>query len=186
MDPERRTFGPVFMGSGVGQGRPTCSPPKTIFRLGPIRSAERRSGQDEDRRRKAEVKMRLRTIHPNPGPREKTEEAKARRRERRKERRKEKRRRREEQRREEQAGRKKEELVVVTWNVQRMSLDGMWKRKAKSVAKFAQEQGWDAVLLSEVKASGKGVVWLGQDEGLVGIIHAEKAAVLLRGELLKR
>ena len=67
----------------------------------------------------------------------------------------------------EEEGRKKEELVVVTWNVQRMSLENWWKRKARRVAKFAREQKWDVVLLSEVKASDCGLVWLGQDEELV-------------------
>ena len=43
-------------------------------------------------------------------------------------------------------------MVVVTRNVQRMSLGNWWKRKARSVARFAREQRWDAVLLSEVKA----------------------------------
>ena len=78
------------------------------------------------------------------------------------------------------------QLVVVAWNVQGMSLRGLWKRKAKSVAKFAGDAGWDAVLLSEVRADGEGVVWMGQDAGLVAIVHGEKAGIMLRGELLKR
>ena len=69
--------------------------------------------------------MRLQTIHPNPGPRDQTEEGIRIRRERRKARRTEKRSLRAEQRREEAAGRKKEELVVATWNVQRMTVEGM-------------------------------------------------------------
>ena len=77
-----------------------------------------------------------------------------------------------------------QELKVATWNVQGISLRGVWKREAKSVAKFAEEKGWDAVLLSE--ADGVGVVWMGQDAELTAIVHSEKAAVLLRGELLKR
>ena len=67
-----------------------------------------------------------------------------------------------------------------------MSLRGLWKRKAKIVAKWAHERRWDAVLLNEVRADGEGVLWLGQDEELAVIIHSEKAAVLLRGESLKR
>ena len=175
------------MGSGVGADQPVVSPPKTTARLGPSRSVSRQvPGQDEERRRTTEVRMRLQSIHPNPGPRDKSDEGKRRRRERRKAARDRKREARVQLRRDEAAGRRKEELVVVTWNVQGMSLRGMWKRKAKSVAKFAGDAGWDAVLLSEVRADGEGVVWMGQDAGLVAIIHGARAAVMLRGELLKR
>ena len=54
------------------------------------------------------------------------------------------------------------------------------------MAKFAGDCGWDAVLLSEVRAEGEGVVWMGQDAGLTVIVHGEKAGIMLRGELLKR
>ena len=76
--------------------------------------------------------------------------------------------------------------MVVVWNVQGMSLRGLWKRKAKSVAKFAGDAGWDVVLLSEVRADGEGVVWMGQDAGLVAIVHGQRAGIMLRGETLKR
>ena len=70
--------------------------------------------------------------------------------------------------------------------MQGMSLRALWKRKAKCVAKFAGDAGWDAVLLSEVRADGEVVVWLGQDAGLVAIVQSEKAGIMLRGKLLKR
>ena len=126
--------------------------------------------------------MRLQSIHPNPGPRNgqgRSNEAKRVRREKRKLRRKENSRRKRERKEQEKAGRGKEELRVVTWNVQGMSLRGLWKRKAKLVAKMAHEQEWDAVLLTEISAEGDGVVWLGQDEELVAIIHSQRAAILL-------
>ena len=177
----------VFLGIGVGTEQPTVSPPKTIARLGPTRSVSRGvPGQDEEKRRASEIRWRLQSIHPNPGPRDKSDEAKRLRREKRKDARIRKRERRSLQREEEASGRKKEEMVVVTWNVQWMSLRGMWKRKAKSVAKMAHERKWDVVLLSEVRADGEGVMWMGQDEELVTVVHSEKAAVLLRGESLKR
>ena len=53
------------------------------------------------------------------------------------------------------------------------------------MAKFVEERGWDAVLLSEVREDGVGVVWMGQDAELTAVVHSEKAAVLLRGVLLK-
>ena len=175
----------VFIGIGVGQDWPICSPPKTILRLGPSRS-EKVSCVDEKRRRRTEVRMRLQSIHPNPGPRDKTEEGKRQRRLRRYAKRKEKRDRRQQERSEEEAGRSKDEIKVVAWNVQSMSLEGRWKRRARRVARKVVEEKWDAVLLSEVWAAGKGVLWMGQGEEQVVIIHAEKAAILLRGELLRR
>ena len=75
---------------------------------------------------------------------------------------------------------------MVTWNVQRMSLLGRWKRKVKSVAKQAEDRKWEVVLLSEVLAEGEGIVWLGQDESLTAVVHSEKEGILLRGDTLKR
>ena len=89
-------------------------------------------------------------------------------------------------RRNQEGGRLKVELSVVTWNVQRMSLTERRKEKARGVADYARRSGWDAVLLSEVRAERKGVVWLGEEEEKVVIVHSEKAGVLLRGELLRK
>ena len=122
------------------------------------------------------------TIHPNPGPRSEDERRK----------RRERRRGRRVRRREEKAELAargvvvKEEMVVVTWNVQGMSVENLARRKLKMVASHAEKSGWDVVLLSEVRASGRGMVWLGQAESLAVVVHAEKAAVFLRGEALKQ
>ena len=66
----------VFMGSGVGVVQPPISPPKTNARLGPSRSDSQVPGKDERRRRTVEVRMRLQSIHPNPGLRDKSEDSK--------------------------------------------------------------------------------------------------------------
>ena len=50
---------------------------------------------------------------------------------------------------------------------------GVWKRKAKSVAKFVEERGWDAVLLSEVWADDVVMVWMGQDAELTALVHSK-------------
>ena len=55
----------------------------------------------------------------------------------------------------------------------------------REVAEYARRKCWDVVLLSEVRSEEKGVVWLGQDEETVAVVHSERAAVLLRGEALK-
>ena len=63
-----------------------------------------------------------------------------------------------------------------------MSLNQSNRRKLKAVATYANNQKWDAVLLSEVNANGQGIVWLGSKEGndLTAITYTNKAAILLR------
>ena len=59
--------------------QPPIPPPKTSARLGPFRSAFQVPICQDERRRLAEVRMSLSTIHPNPGPRDKSDEARKRR-----------------------------------------------------------------------------------------------------------
>ena len=173
-----------FVGNGVGWRLPPHSAPEklNIFRHLPIRGEIFRLGR---RSIIGLLSWKLRTIHPNPGPRgrNKSEEGKEARRERRKKRRQEKR----HERAQAKVSKVSEvrEIVVVTWNVQRMSLVSREKRKAKAVAEYARRSGWDVVLLSEVWAEGEGVVWMGEEEERVAIVYGEKAGVLLRGEILK-
>ena len=42
------------------------------------------------------------------------------------------------------------------------------------------------VLLTELRAGEEGVVWLGEDEERVVLIHGKKAGVMLRGEVLEK
>ena len=167
------------MGNGVVWRWPPHAAPKRLWRLQPTWVGFLR---EEERLVAAVVAIRLSTIHPNPGPngRDKSETGKEARRGRRKEKRKE---RREARLKERQVG--KEELVVVTWNVQRMSVEERRKRKARAVAEYARKSGWDVVLLSEIRAEKEGVVWMGEEEERVAIVHSEKAGVLLRGDALK-
>ena len=132
---------------------------------------------EEERSLLTYIRKRLETIHPNPGPgRDKTEEGRKRRRERRYARRKEKRRERE--------SNIQRPANIMTWNVQRMSLGTVNKRKARNVTEIAQKNGWDAVLLSEVRSEREGVEWIGEGESLAAIIHSKKAGILLRGQML--
>ena len=104
----------------------------------------------------------LLSVHPNPGPsRHQNPELKAARMERRKERRVTKRAERERvkgEREEKERERKRKETIVVTWNVQGMSMGERTKRKARAVAEVARKNGWEVVLLSEVRARSSGVV----------------------------
>ena len=44
----------------------------------------------------------------------------------------------------------------------------------------------EMVLLTELRADEEGVVWLGEDEERVVLIHGKKAGVMLRGEALEK
>ena len=46
-------------------------------------------------------------------------------------------------------------------------------------------QGWEIVLMTEIRADEKGVVWLGGDEERVAVIHSERAAIVLRRQALE-
>ena len=46
-------------------------------------------------------------------------------------------------------------------------------------------QGWEIVLMTEIRADEKGEVWLGGDEERVAVIHSERAAIVLRGQALE-
>ena len=59
------------------------------------------------------------------------------------------------------------------------------KRKARAVAEYARKQGWDVVLLTELNAEGEGVVWMGDEDHRVVLVHSKKAGVLLRGDMMK-
>ena len=71
--------GVVFMGNGGVWVLPARISPKTKLRLQPVGAASR---VEEERRRAAQVRAELSTIHPNPGPR--SEDERRKRRERRK------------------------------------------------------------------------------------------------------
>ena len=133
------------------------------------------------RRRTAEISRRLETIHPNPGPgRDNTEAGVRARMERKYERRREKRKQREEAER-----KKKKFLNIITWNVQGMSMGTHNRRKLREVAKYVKQNNWDAALLTEIRSTTSGTVWLGEGDDLIAVRHTKRAAVLLRGQLLK-
>ena len=48
------------------------------------------------------------------------------------------------------------------------------------MAERVRQERWEMVLLTELRADEEGVVWLGEDEERVGLIHEKKAGVMLR------
>ena len=126
------------------------------------------------------IKLRLQTIHPNPGPRtrDKTEEGRRERRERRYAKRQEK--------RLTKQAKPSGFQNIITWNVQRMPIGTRNSRKLKSVTDYIRKNKYDAALLSEVSSKDAGVTWLGENEDLTAIIYSKKAAILLRGHMLRQ
>ena len=122
------------MGNGVGWRLLTQAAPEKllIFRHLPIVGKIFRLGRRE---LIGLLVWKLRMIHPNPGPggRNQSEEGKAARKGRKRLRRKAK--------REERARAKISkirEIIVIAWNVQRMSLVSREKRKARVVAEYTK------------------------------------------------
>ena len=54
-----------------------------------------------------------------------------------------------------------------------MSVGANNKRKLRMVAKYAEDNNWDVVLLSEIRADVDGVIWLGENENLTAVVHSE-------------
>jgi len=142
------------------------------------------------RRVAAGTKARLATVHPNPGPlnrrgrRSRWNEGRcARRYERRRERRREKVRMREAERRD--RNERSESSEIVTWNVQGLSVRENRRDRLRRVAERVEREGWQIVCLTELRADESGIVWMGENEQKVALVHGKKAGVLLRGEALK-
>ena len=55
-------------------------------------------------------------------------------------------------------------LLVVTWNVRRLSVRETNRRRLRSVVERVRRERWEMVLLTELTADKEGVVWLGEDE----------------------
>ena len=77
-------------------------------------------------------------------------------------------------------------LLVVTWNVRRLSVRETNRRRLRSLAERVRQEKWEMVLLTELRADEEGVVWLGEHEERVVLIHGKKAGVMLRGEALEK
>ena len=133
--------------------------------------------------------FKLQTIHPNPGPhrRDKSDEGRSSRMERKKLRRQMKRLRVQELQAtyNESSKKKIQEFRVITWNVQKMSLGSGRDTKARAAAEIARNYNFDIVLLSEVRADNYGIEYFGLEDKQVVIIFSLKAAIMLRGNLLK-
>ena len=132
------------------------------------------------------------TIEPNPGPnmrrgwrrRNKTEEKMERRRRKRREKRIE--RRRGEENEDNETAKREDVVKIVTWNVQGLSLRENNRRRLRRVLALIEKKEWEIVLLSELRATSKGVLWFGEEGREMALIHSERTAVVLRGKMMER
>ena len=76
--------------------------------------------------------------------------------------------------------------LIVTWNGNRVSMREENRIRLRDICDRIEKEGWEIVLLTEVLAQGNGVVWLGEGDNRVAVVHSEKAAVVLRGKSLEK
>ena len=74
-------------------------------------------------------------------------------------------------------------LLVVTWNVKRLSVREANGSRLRGEAKRVMQERWEIVLLTELRVYEERVVWLGEDEERVVLIHGKKAGVMLMGPI---
>ena len=84
------------------------------------------------------------------------------------------------------ARRVKHEWKIVTWNLRNVSLREENRRRLRSVCERIEREGWEIVLVQELAAVGNGVIWLGEGENRVAIVHSLRAGIILRGSSLDR
>ena len=77
------------------------------------------------------------------------------------------------------------ERVVVTWNVQGLSLRENNRARLLRVLERVRLNEWEIVCLTELRAVSSGVLWLGEGDDGVAIVHSQRVAVVLRGEALR-
>ena len=73
----------------------------------------------------------------------------------------------------------------MAWNVHGMSVRENNRNRMRRVVDRIAREGWEVVCMTELRAESEGVVWLGEDECKVAVVHGRKSGVLLRGGALK-
>ena len=74
--------------------------------------------------------------------------------------------------------------VIVTWNVRNVGVRENNRAILRRIAERVVREGWEIVLVSELKAEEEGVVWMGDQESEVVLIQSGRAGVVLRGKCL--
>ena len=78
------------------------------------------------------------------------------------------------------------ECVIATWNVQGMSVRANNRDRMRRVLDKIVREGWEIVCLTEIRAECEGVVWLGEEDSRVVMIHGKKSGIVLRGNAMEK
>ena len=76
-------------------------------------------------------------------------------------------------------------VKVATWNLQGISVHERNRARLKRAVKYMEQKKWEIALISEVRAKEQGVIWLGEDNEQVAVIHTQRSGIILRGDTLK-
>ena len=76
-------------------------------------------------------------------------------------------------------------LQILTRNLQGISTRERNRDRLRRTVEHARQQGWDVVLVSEMRSEQDGVIWLGEGDEQAVVVHSMRSGVILRGEALK-
>ena len=76
-------------------------------------------------------------------------------------------------------------VKIITWNVQGLSLRENNRRRFRRVLSLIENKKWEIVLLSEMRAGSRGVLWFGEERREMAVVHSERTAVVLRGKMME-
>ena len=79
---------------------------------------------------------------------------------------------------------KRESLKITTWNLQGISVHEQNRRRLRRVVDHTLKEGWEVVLISELRAKKQGVIWLGEGENKAVIVHSPRSGLILSGVAL--
>ena len=99
--------------------------------------------------------------------------------------RREKRKREKQQRKRAIERRKNSKIVIIIWNMCKITMREQNRERMRRVATHIQKRGWEVVLMTEITSSEEeGVIWMGEAANLTVIIHSRHSAILLRERAL--
>ena len=78
------------------------------------------------------------------------------------------------------------DLRVTTWNLQGLSTHERNRKRLRRVAEFTHRKGWQITLVTELRSTTVGVVWLGEGEKQTALIHSERSGIILWGNALNQ
>ena len=80
---------------------------------------------------------------------------------------------------------KREVIKVTTWNQQGLSVHERNRGRLRRVVTHTLREGWEVTLISELRAKTQGVIWLGEGQDQVAVVHSPKSGIILSGSALE-